>query len=78
MLRRIPTEDLLLLTTGRISSEMLSKLAKMGIPVVVSLNSATKRAVKLGTDLGITIVGHARSRRLSVFCGKERLLSTNS
>src|SRR3990172_399107 len=30
MLRKIPTEDLLLLTTGRISSEMLSKTAKMG------------------------------------------------
>jgi FdhD protein len=78
ILRRVPTEDLLLLTTGRISSEMLIKAAKMGVPVVASLNSATQRAVKLGTDLGITVVGYVRSNRLSVFCGKERLLFTNN
>ncbi len=73
MLRQIPTEDLLLLTTGRISSEMLSKAAKMGVPVVASLNSATNRAVKLGADLGIAVVGYAHGKRLSVFSSEERL-----
>lgn len=73
MLRRIPTKDLLLLTTGRISSEMLSKAAKMGVPIVASVNSATRRAVTLGTELGITIVGYARGSQLSVFAGEGRL-----
>ena len=73
MLRKIPTEDLLLLTTGRISSEMLSKTAKMGVPVVASINSATRRAVTLGADLGITVVGYARGGHLSVYSGEERL-----
>ena len=73
LLRQIPTEDLLLLTTGRISSEMLSKAAKMGVPVVASLNSATSRAITLGADLGISVVGYASGKRLSVFSGKERL-----
>ncbi|MFC1920556.1 formate dehydrogenase accessory sulfurtransferase FdhD [Chloroflexota bacterium] len=71
---RIPTEDLLLVTTGRISSEMLVKVAKMGIPVVASINSATRRAVSLGAELGITVVGYASGNRLSVFSGEERLL----
>jgi FdhD protein len=75
MLRHIPTEDLLLLTTGRISSEMLSKAAKMGIPVIASINSATNRAVNLGTHLGITVVGYTRSSRMTVYCGQERLLT---
>ncbi len=74
MLRHIPTEDLLLLTTGRISSEMLTKASKMGIPVIASINSATSRAVKLGTHLGITVVGYTRSSRMTVYCGQERLL----
>ncbi len=74
MLTRIPTEDLLLVTTGRISSEMLIKVAKMGIPVVASLNSATNRAVELGADLGITIVGYARGTHLSVYCCEKRLV----
>ena len=73
MLRQNPTEDLLLLITGRISSEMLSKAAKMGVPVVALLNSATSRAIKLGADLGIAIVGHAYGKRLSVFSSDERL-----
>lgn len=73
MLRRIPTEDLLLLTTGRISSEMLGKAAKMGVPIVASINSATRRAVTLGADLGITVVGYARGSQLSVFSGEGRL-----
>ncbi|MEE8414095.1 MAG: formate dehydrogenase accessory sulfurtransferase FdhD [Dehalococcoidales bacterium] len=74
MLTGIPTKDLLLVTTGRISSEMLVKVAKMGIPVVASLNSATKRAVTLGAELGITIVGYARGSRFSVYCCENRLL----
>ena len=78
MLTQIPTEDLLLVTTGRISSEMLIKVAKMGMPVVASLNSATRRAVTLGAELGITIVGYARGNRLSVFSGEERLQVTGS
>ncbi|MFC1871671.1 formate dehydrogenase accessory sulfurtransferase FdhD [Chloroflexota bacterium] len=73
MLRKIPTEDSLLLTTGRISSGMLSKAAKMGVTMVASLKSATDRAVKLGTILGITIVGHARGNRFSVYCCENRL-----
>jgi len=73
MLRRVPTEDSLLLTTGRISSEMLGKAARMGVPVVASMNSATRRAIALGERLGITVVGYARGGHLSVFTGEERL-----
>ncbi|MFC2015213.1 formate dehydrogenase accessory sulfurtransferase FdhD [Chloroflexota bacterium] len=74
MLKGIPTKDCLLVTTGRISLEMLVKAAKMGIPVVASLNSATNQAVELGANLGITVVGYAHRNRLSVFSCKERLL----
>ena len=76
MLKRIATEDLLLVTTGRISSEMLSKVAKMGVPVVVSLNSATNRAVQRGAELGIAIVGYAHGNQFSVYCCEKRLLPT--
>ena len=74
MLRKISTEDMVLLTTGRISSEMLSKAAKMGVPIVASINSATKRAVTIGAGLGITIVGYVRGSHLSVFSGEERIM----
>ncbi|MFC2016157.1 formate dehydrogenase accessory sulfurtransferase FdhD [Chloroflexota bacterium] len=78
ILTGIPIKDRLLVTTGRISSEMLVKVAKMEVPVVASLNSATRRAVTLGVELGITIVGYARGSNLSIFSGEERLQVTGS
>ncbi|MGI6327833.1 MAG: formate dehydrogenase accessory sulfurtransferase FdhD [Dethiobacteria bacterium] len=73
MVKEILTRDLLLLTTGRISSEMLLKAAKMQVPVVVSRHSPTKNAILLARDLGITLVGHARDRNLLVYSYPERL-----
>jgi FdhD protein len=73
LLRALTTRDRLLLSTGRLSSEMLLKAAKMEIPVVVSRSSPTERAISLARDLGITVVGYARASRLSVYSHPERL-----
>ncbi len=67
------TRDRLLLSTGRISSEMLLKAAKMQAPVVVSRHSPTGSAVSLARDLDIALVGHASGSRLSVYSHPERL-----
>jgi len=73
LLKGLSTRDRLLLSTGRISTEMLLKAAKMQVPVVVSRHSPTGSAVSLARDLGITLVGHARGSRLSVYSHPERL-----
>lgn len=78
LLRKLPTRDGILLTTGRLSSEMLLKAAKMQAPVVVSRGSPTERAISLGHDLAITVIGYARSNRLSVFSGQERVLTDDT
>jgi FdhD protein len=78
LLRGVSTRDRLLLTTGRVSSEMLLKAARMQAPIVVSRHSPTESAVSLARDLGIALVGHARGNRLSVYSHPERLgCSTN-
>jgi FdhD protein len=78
LMRGLSTRDLLLLTTGRISSEMLLKAAKVQVPVVVSRHSPTGSAVSLAHDLGIALVGRARGGRLAVYSHPERLgCSTN-
>lgn len=71
--RGLSTKDKLLLCTGRVSSEMLLKTAKMQVPIVVSRHSPTGRAVSLARDLGITLVGHAKGGRLTVYSHPERL-----
>jgi FdhD protein len=73
LLRGLSTRNRLLLSTGRISSEMLLKAAKMQAPVVVSRHSTTGSAVSLARDLGIALVGHTRGSRLSVYSHPERL-----
>ncbi len=73
LFRDLPTQGRVLLTTGRLSSEMMVKAAKMGVPVTVSVNSPTARAVRLAERLGITAVGYARGSRLSVYSHPERL-----
>jgi FdhD protein len=72
LLRGLSSRDGLLLSTGRISSEMLLKGARMQTPIVVSRTSPTARAVSLARDLGITLVGYAHGNRLSVYSHPER------
>jgi FdhD protein len=73
LLKKISTKDRLLLITGRISSEMLLKAAKMRVPIVVSRRGPTKNAILLARDLGIALVGQARDKQLNLFTCPERL-----
>ena len=74
LLTKLPTADKLLLTTGRISSEMLSKAARMRTPIIVSRSSPTDRSIAIAQKLGITLIGYVRGNRLSVYSHEERLL----
>ena len=73
LLAGVPTRDRVVATSGRISSEMLTKVAKMGVPVVVSLTSPTHRAVALAQELGITVVGYVRGSSFSVYAHGYRI-----
>jgi FdhD protein len=72
-LHGIQLRDKMLITTGRLTSEMLIKAAKVNIPVVVSRNSATSLAVELAISLRITLIGHARAGKFTVYNGQERI-----
>jgi FdhD protein len=76
LLSGLSTRDRLLLCTGRVSSEMMLKAAKMQAPVIVSRHSPTESAVSIARELGIALVGHARGSNLSVYSHVERLGSS--
>jgi FdhD protein len=61
------------LTTGRISSEMLQKSARMGMPVIISCTSPTSMAVQLAEAWGMTLIGYARSGRFTIYSHSERI-----
>jgi FdhD protein len=72
LVRHIPMQDMILLATGRISVEMLGKAARMGVPVVTTLNSPTHLAVELARAWDITLIGYARGTKMHVYTGWQR------
>lgn len=78
LLRKIPTKDKIILTSGRVSSEMLHKTARMQIPLIVSLTSPTEQAVNLARNIDITLVGYARGNHLTAYSKPERLGLTSN
>jgi len=75
MLREdIPTEDKILYTTGRLTSEMVIKTALMGIPALVSRSGFTAWGVDIARDLGMTLIGRLRGRRFLCLSGEEHLV----
>ncbi len=67
--RGMATTDRILLSTGRVSSEMLLKAARMSVPIVASRTSPTEMAVALAEQLGVTIIGYLRGDSLNLYAG---------
>lgn len=62
-----------LLTSGRVSSEVVLKTARMGVPVLVSKSAPTAHAVDTARRLGVTVAGFVRGRRVNIYSGAERI-----
>jgi FdhD protein len=74
LLKGVPTTDRILLSTGRVSSEMLLKAARMGVPVVASRTSPTEMAVALAEQLNVTVCGYVRPDGLNLYAGDALVL----
>jgi FdhD protein len=75
ILKGIKTNDRILVTSGRISSEILVKAARSGTPIIISKSAPTDLAVRLATDFGITLVGFARGSRMNVYSNAWRVVT---
>jgi FdhD protein len=75
IVKDIPTHDRLLITSGRVSSEILLKVAKRNIPILISKSAPTNLGVKLANDSGITLIGFVREKRMNVYTHTWRLVS---
>ncbi|NOZ00189.1 MAG: formate dehydrogenase accessory sulfurtransferase FdhD [Chloroflexi bacterium] len=64
----------ILLTTGRISSEMLQKAARISAPIVISRTSPSSLSVQMAQHRGITLIGYARRNAFNVYAHPERIL----
>ncbi len=72
-LNRIPTGDKAVLASGRISSEIIMKVGRSGVPLLVTRAAATNQVIQIAETLNITLVGFARGRRMNIYTCPERL-----
>ena len=63
----------ILITTGRISSEMLQKAARMNAPILISRTSPSSLSIEMAERYGITLVGYARTHRFNVYANTQRI-----
>lgn len=75
LMKGIRTRDRILITSGRISSEVLVKAARSGAPIVISKSAPTEASIGLAAELGMTIVGFARGTRMNVYSNVWRILT---
>lgn len=66
--------DKIFYTTGRLTSEMVIKTARMGIPILVSRSGFTAWGVELANKLGLTLIGRAKGKRFLALAGAERIV----
>ena len=74
LLQDLQPERRILITTGRISSEMIQKAARIGSSIVISSTSPSSLSILLAEQMGIVLIGYARGDRFSVYSHPERIL----
>lgn len=67
-------EDKLFYTTGRLTSEMVIKVAQMRIPALLSRSGITKMGLDLAQQIGVTLIARAKGRHFLVYAGQENLI----
>lgn len=73
LLEKIEFNGKIMLTSGRLSSEIASKCSRWNIPIVASRAAPTDIAVEIAEMRGITLIGFVRGERLNVYTHPERI-----
>ena len=74
LFRNIDLRGRILATSGRVSTEMVAKAARLGIAVIASRTSPTDQAVRLSEEAGITLLGYVRADSFEVYAHPQRLV----
>lgn len=74
LIREVDTDDTLLLTTGRVSSDMVRKAGRLGVSAIASYSTTTDTAHALASAAGMSLVTYLKRTPLRVLCGEERIV----
>ena len=71
---RVGAADKIFYTTGRLTSEMVIKTVRMGIPILISRSGFTAWGVELARKANLTLIGRARGKRFIALAGEDRIV----
>jgi len=71
LLNGVPLEECVLLTSGRVSSAVVGKVARAGVPALLSPSAVTDRAVLVARERGILLAGFVRDGRMNVYSRED-------
>jgi FdhD protein len=74
LLQKINLHQAIILTTGRISSEIVYKIWNLGIPVIISHSAPTANAVELSRKANILLIGYVRNGRMNIYSQERRVI----
>ena len=72
-LRSIPVENKILITSGRVTSEIMTKAGRNRFPVLISRAAPSCMAISYAEDMGITLIGFARGERMNIYSWPNRI-----
>ncbi|HUJ19793.1 MAG TPA: formate dehydrogenase accessory sulfurtransferase FdhD [Nitrospirota bacterium] len=73
-LQSIPVENKILITSGRVTSEIMTKAGRNRFPVLISRAAPSCMAISYAEDMGITLVGFARGERMNIYTWPNRIM----
>jgi FdhD protein len=71
---KVSPADKIFYTTGRLTSEMVIKTVRMGIPILISRSGFTAWGVELARKANLTLIGRARGKRFVALAGEDRIV----
>jgi FdhD protein len=73
-LQSVPLEDKVLLTSGRVTSEIMTKAGRNRFPILISRAAPSCMAISYAEDMGITLIGFARGERMNIYTWPNRIM----
>ena len=71
--KKIKSSNKIFYTTGRLTSEMVIKTVKMGVPILISRSGFTSWGVELAKKTNLTLIGRAKGKKYIVLSGEKRI-----
>lgn len=74
LIKNLRPEDKIIFTTGRLGIDLIYKICRMKIPIIITNSSVTYSAVSLAKKINLTVIGYARGSRFNIYSTPRRII----